>query len=361
MRDGAYSYLTKPIDLEELDLLIQRIGEREQLRSENRLLREQLVDRYAFTGIISGSAAMEAVLSTAGRVAQSRASVLVRGESGTGKELVARAIHFNSPRANQPFIAVNCAALNEHLLESELFGHEKGAFTGADRQRRGRFEAADGGTLFLDEVGDIPLGMQVKLLRVLQERSFERVGGSVPIQVDVRLIAATNRDLDVMIRAGSFREDLLYRLNVVTLDIPPLRDRREDIAPLVQHFTDRFAAENGRSAITYSREAWEILQRYAYPGNVRELENIVQRAVILARRDIITTDDLPAVTKTLQPESSAALRDDVTDLPGKVERLEKELVLEALDQNDGNQSRAATQLGLSERNLRYRLKQWGIK
>ena len=361
MRDGAYSYLTKPIDLEELDLLIQRIGEREQLRSENRLLREQLVDRYAFTGIISGSAAMETVLNTAGRVAQSRASVLVRGESGTGKELVARAIHFNSPRANQPFIAVNCAALNEHLLESELFGHEKGAFTGADRQRRGRFEAADGGTLFLDEVGDIPLGMQVKLLRVLQERSFERVGGSVPIQVDVRLIAATNRDLDVMIRAGSFREDLLYRLNVVTLDIPPLRDRREDIAPLVQHFTDRFAAENGRSAITYSREAWEILQRYAYPGNVRELENIVQRAVILARRDIITTDDLPAVTKTLQPESSAAVRDDVTDLPGKVERLEKELVLEALDQNDGNQSRAATQLGLSERNLRYRLKKWGIK
>ena len=270
-------------------------------------------------------------------------------------------IHFNSPRASQPFIAVNCAALNEHLLESELFGHEKGAFTGADRQRRGRFEAADGGTLFLDEVGDIPLSMQVKLLRVLQERSFERVGGTVPIQVDVRIIAATNRDLEAMIRAGTFREDLLYRLNVVTLDIPPLRDRREDIAPLIQHFTDRFATENSRTPITWSREAWELLVHYHYPGNVRELENIVQRAVILARGDVITTDDLPAAMKTLQPESAADRSDDITDLPGKVERLEKELVLEALRQNDGNQSRAAGQLGLSERNLRYRLKKWGIK
>ncbi|CAG1771177.1 partial Regulatory protein AtoC, partial [uncultured bacterium] len=288
MQDGAYSYLTKPIDLGELDLMMQRIGEREQLISENRLLREQLVNRYAFTGIIAGSASMETVLNTAGRVAQSRASVLVRGESGTGKELIARAIHFNSPRAAKPFIAVNCAALNEHLLESELFGHEKGAFTGADRQRRGRFEAADGGTLFLDEVGDIPLSMQVKLLRVLQERSFERVGGTSPIEVDVRVIAATNRDLESMIKAGTFREDLLYRLNVVTLDIPPLRERREDIAPLAQHFTVRFANENGRNAMTWSREAWEIMQRHGYPGNVRELENIIQRAVILARGDVIT-------------------------------------------------------------------------
>jgi two-component system NtrC family response regulator len=304
---------------------------------------------------------METVLNTAGRVAQSRASVLVRGESGTGKELIARAVHFNSPRASQPFIAVNCAALNEHLLESELFGHEKGAFTGADRQRRGRFEAADGGTLFLDEVGDIPLNMQVKLLRVLQERSFERVGGTVPIQVDVRIIAATNRDLEAMIRTGTFREDLLYRLNVITLDIPPLRDRREDIAPLIQHFTDRFALENGRKGITYSREAWELLLHYHYPGNVRELENIVQRGVILARGDVITTDELPAGMKTLQPESTVDRSGDITDLPGKVERLEKELVLEALRQNDGNQSRAAGQLGLSERNLRYRLKKWGVK
>jgi two-component system NtrC family response regulator len=361
MRDGAYSYLTKPIDLTEVDLLIQRVGEREQLISENRLLREQLVNRYAFTGIIAGSPAMEAVLNTAGRVAQSRASVLIRGESGTGKELVARAIHYNSPRAAEPFIAVNCAALNENLLESELFGHEKGAFTGADRQRRGRFEAADGGTLFLDEVGDIPLSMQVKLLRVLQERSFERVGGTAPIDVDVRLIAATNRDLESMIKTGTFREDLFYRLNVVTLEIPPLRDRREDIGPLAQHFTVRFAQENQRSALTWSREAWDLVQRHAYPGNVRELENIIQRAVILARHDVLTTDDLPPAMRNLPPEPAAGTMDDVSDLPGKVDRLEKELVLEALRLHNGNQSRAAGKLGLSERNLRYRLKKWGIK
>ena len=361
MQDGAYSYLTKPIDLGELDLLMQRIGEREQLISENRLLKEQLVNRYALTGIIAGSPAMESVLNTAGRVAQSRASVLVRGESGTGKELIARAIHYNSPRAAEPFIAVNCAALNEHLLESELFGHEKGAFTGADRQRRGRFEAADGGTLFLDEVGDIPLSMQVKLLRVLQERSFERVGGTAPIEVDVRLIAATNRDLEAMIKAGTFREDLLYRLNVVTLDIPPLRERREDIAPLAQHFTVRFSQENQRSPMSWSREAWELVQRHAYPGNVRELENIIQRAVILARGDVITMEDLPPVMKNLQPEPPASAGREVADLPGQVDRLEKELVLEALRLHNGNQSRAAGQLGLSERNLRYRLKKWGIK
>lgn len=361
MREGAYSYLTKPIELDELDLLIGRIGEREQLISENRLLRAQLMDRFAFSGIISGSAAMEHVLNTAGRVAQSRASVLIRGESGTGKELIARAVHFNSPRAKGPFVAVNCAALNEQLLESELFGHEKGSFTGADRQRVGRFETADGGTLFLDEVGDIPAAMQVKLLRVLQERSFERVGGTAPIEVDVRVIAATHRNLEELIRTGAFREDLYYRLNVVTLDIPPLRERREDIAPLVQHFTDRFARENGRAPMTWSREAWDMIGRYHYPGNVRELENIIQRAVILARASAITTDDLPPVMKALPPEAPLHATGDCSDLPGKVDRLEKELVLEALRLQNGNQSRAADQLGISERNLRYRLKKWGIK
>ena len=361
MQDGAYSYLTKPIDLGELDVLMQRIGEREQLISENRLLREQLVNRYAFTGIIAGSAPMETVLNTAGRVAQSRASVLVRGESGTGKELIARAIHSNSPRRYFPIIPVNCGAFSENLLESELFGHEKGAFTSAHERRKGRLEMADSGTLFLDEVGDIPLSMQVKLLRVLQERSFERVGGTSPIEVDVRVIAATNRDLESMIRTGTFREDLLYRLNVVTLDIPPLRERREDIAPLAQYFTVRFAKENGRNPMTWSREAWEIVQRHAYPGNVRELENIIQRAVILARGDVITTEDLPPVMMNLPPEQAVAATREIADLPGQVDRLEKELVLEALRVHNGNQSRAAGQLGLSERNLRYRLKKWGIK
>jgi len=361
MREGAYDYLTKPVDLEELDLLIQRIGERQRLLSENRLLREQLVERYSFAGIVSQSTSMETVLNTAGRVAHSRASVLIRGESGTGKELIARAIHFHSPRKSQPFVAVNCAALNENLLESELFGHEKGAFTGADRQRRGRFETADGGTLFLDEVGDIPPGMQVKLLRVLQEQSFERVGGTTPLHVDVRIIAATNRNLEDLIRQGSFREDLYYRLNVITIDIPPLRERREDIPPLLQHFVERFSKENQRKTPSFSREAWEMLLRYSWPGNVRELENIVHRAVILARGDVLTTDDLPPVMKALPREASAGARNGIADLPGQVERLEKELVLEALRLQDGNQSRAAAQLGISERNFRYRLKKWGLK
>jgi len=287
--------------------------------------------------------------------------VLIRGESGTGKELIARAIHFHSPRKSQPFVAVNCAALNENLLESELFGHEKGAFTGADRQRRGRFETADGGTLFLDEVGDIPPGMQVKLLRVLQEQSFERVGGTTPLHVDVRIIAATNRNLEDLIRQGSFREDLYYRLNVITIDIPPLRERREDIPPLLQHFVERFSKENQRETPSFSREAWEMLLRYSWPGNVRELENIVHRAVILARGDVLTTDDLPPVMKALPREASAGARNAIADLPGQVERLEKELVLEALRLQDGNQSRAAAQLGISERNFRYRLKKWGLK
>ncbi len=361
MREGAYDYLTKPIDLDELDMLIQRVAERQQLLSENRLLRDQLAHRFSFEGFVSQSAAMESLLNTAGRVAESKASVLIRGESGTGKELIAKTIHFHSPRKDLPFIAVNCAALNENLLESELFGHEKGAFTGADRQRRGRFEAADGGTMFLDEIGDVPLSTQVRLLRVLQEQQFERVGGSEPLHVDVRIIAATNRNLEQLIGQGTFREDLFYRLNVVTLDILPLRDRRDDIPLLLQHFVEQFAKENKRTPMTFSREAWDLLLRYPYPGNVRELQNIIQRAVILARGELITTDDLPPPVKTLTPESPGHASRAIADLPGQVDRLEKELVLEALRLQDGNQSRAAEQLGISERNLRYRLKKWGVK
>jgi DNA-binding NtrC family response regulator len=243
------------------------------------------------------------------------------------------------------------------LLERAL-RHEKGAFTGADRQRQGRFEIADGGTLFLDEVGDIPPGMQIKLLRVLQEQSFERVGGTISIHVDVRIIAATHRNLEESIRQGLFREDLFYRLNVITIDIPPLRDRREDIPPLLEHFAARFSKENKRHNPSFSREAWEMLLRYGYPGNVRELENIVHRAVVLARGDVLTTDDLPPVMKNLPPERAAQAGREITDLPGQVERLEKELVLEALRMQEGNQSRAADQLGISERNLRYWLKKW---
>jgi two-component system NtrC family response regulator len=361
MRAGAYDYLTKPIELDELDLLIGRISERRRLISENRTLKEQLAEKFSFEGIVSESDSMQEVLNTAGRVAQSKASILVRGESGTGKELLARAMHFSSPRKDRPFVAVNCAALNENLLESELFGHERGAFTGAEKQRKGRFELADTGTLFLDEVGDLPAATQVKLLRVLQEESFERVGGSEAINVDVRVLAATNRNLEELIRQGTFREDLFYRLNVVSIDIPPLRLRREDIAPSIEHFATRYGKEQRRRKISFTKDAWNALLRYDYPGNVRELENIVQRAVILARGDTISLAELPQVVKGLKNDDTPAAPAAARDLPGAVEKLEKDLVFESLRVNGGNQSKAARDLGISERNLRYRLKKWGVR
>ncbi|MCG3157401.1 MAG: Regulatory protein AtoC [bacterium] len=361
MREGAYDYLTKPVDLDELDLLLQRLRERRQLISENRLLKQQLAEKFQFTGIVSQSAAMAEVLNLAGRVADSKATVLLRGESGTGKELIARAIHFSSGRKDQPFIAVNGAALNENLLESELFGHERGAFTGADKQRRGRFELADRGTLFLDEIGDVPLATQVKLLRVLQEEQFERVGGSETLQVDVRVIAATNRDLHERIKQGLFREDLFYRLNVVTIDIPPLRQRRDDIAPAIEHFLAKAGAENKKQKMSISKEAMDILLRYDYPGNMRELQNLIARAVVLAREEMITTAELPLTLRQLRSEQSTAALRPAATLPDRVEALEKEAILDALQQTQGNQSQAAKMLGLSERNLRYRLQKWGMK
>ncbi len=360
IRSGAYDYISKPIELDALDLLIRRITERSQLLSENRLLKEQLSERFSFQGIISHSAAMEDVLNTAGRVAKSKASVLIRGESGTGKELLARAIHFASPRRERPFVAVNCAALNENLLESELFGHERGAFTGAEKQRKGRFELADSGTLFLDEIGDVPLATQVKLLRVLQEETFERVGGTETLHVDVRILGATNRNLDLRIREGQFREDLFYRLNVVTIEIPALRERRDDIAPTIEYFLERFARDLKKKNLAFSKEAWRALLRYDYPGNVRELENIVQRAVILSRRELIMLEDLPAPVRGMREETTVSPL-IARDLRGTLERLEKETVLEALRVQGGNQSKAARELGLSERNLRYRLQKWKVR
>jgi DNA-binding NtrC family response regulator len=361
MREGAYDYLTKPINLDELDILIKRVEELHQLKSENLILREQLVEKHSFSGIVSQSPGMEAVLNSAARVAQSSASVLIRGESGVGKELVAKAVHFASDRKEQPFVAVNCAALSEGVLESELFGHEKGAFTGADRQRRGRFEMANGGSLFLDEIGDISAATQVRLLRVLQEHQFERVGGSETIQADVRVIAATNKNLEAAIAKGTFREDLFYRLNVVAIDIPPLRKRRDDIAPLLEHYLRRYAKENRRPNLSFSKEAWDVLLRYDYPGNVRELENIVQRAVIMSRGDTITIGDLPQIVRTLRAESTIPETTRGGSFTDQIEKLEKELIFEALRTNKYNQSKAAQSLGLSERNLRYRLKKWGVK
>jgi two-component system NtrC family response regulator len=299
---------------------------------------------------------MAQAINVAARAAASRATILIRGESGTGKELLARAIHFASPRARGPLVAVNVAALPETLLESEMFGHERGAFTGADRQRRGRFEQADGGTLFLDEIGDLPMGTQAKLLRALQEQSFERLGGAGPVRVDVRVVAATHRDLEAMARRSEFREDLYYRLNVVSIEVPPLRERREDIPALVDLFLRRFSAEGGARVEAVSREAMDRLLKFDYPGNVRELENLIHRAAVLARGTQITTADLPLHVAGLTPETG-------TTRGSLVERLaaiERGLIVQALDEAGGVQTRAAQALGISERHLRYRLHKYGI-
>jgi DNA-binding NtrC family response regulator len=297
---------------------------------------------------------MAKVLSTVARVAPSAVSVLLLGESGTGKELLARAIHAASPRNAGPFMAVNAAALSATLLESELFGHERGAFTGAERTRRGRFEEASGGTLLLDEVGDLPAEVQVKLLRALQERAVERVGSNRAIPVDVRVIAATHSDLPAAVAGGSFREDLYYRLAVVTIEVPPLRRRRADIPALIEHFVTKHAAQAGVTERTFSREAVDLLVRYDFPGNVRELENIVQRGLVLTRGDQVSSEELPsavraAVTGRTAPDSRSA-----ASLPSRVAALEQEAIEEALAAESGNQSRAAARLGISERTLRYK-------
>jgi len=358
MKQGAFDYVQKPVDLDELLLTIERAREHSFLVSENKLLREQLAERFSFSNIISLSDEMESVLNTAGRVAASMASVLVRGESGTGKELIARAIHQASDRADKPFVVINCAALPESLFESELFGHEKGAFTGADRQRIGKFEQADGGTLFIDEVGDIPLPIQVKLLRALQFGQIERVGGTETLDLNVRIVAATNRDLEDMMQNGSFREDLYYRLNVVTITIPPLRERRADVAPLVQEFIRKYAETNNSAVRSVSAEAMDMLMRHSFPGNVRELENIIQRAVVLSRGDTITTKDLPPAIGKLQAETHTGPHSDllsVGDLNERIEMLERALIEKALEESGGNQVKAAELLHISERTLRYKL------
>jgi DNA-binding NtrC family response regulator len=361
IRAGAYDYLAKPIDLEQLVVLINRISERQSLLRENAQLREQLRERYTFEQITSTSHAMEEVMNLVGRVASSNATVLLRGESGTGKELIARAIHYHSPRANQPLIKVNCAALPETLLESELFGHEKGAFTGASAKRIGRFEAADKGTLFLDEIGDIPPSVQVKLLRVLQEKEFERIGGNETIKTDVRLVAATNRDLEKAMRDGSFREDLYYRLNVVTVSIPPLRERKEDIPALMEHFIKKYSKENSKNITGVTAETRDLLMRYSYPGNVRELENIIERAVVLAKSENITSTEVPLHLKTVESEEKICVAKRGGSLTDTLDTLERGIIMDAMKAAGGVQTRAAEKLGISERVLRYKLKKFKIK
>ncbi|HBH02934.1 MAG TPA: two-component system response regulator [Candidatus Rokubacteria bacterium] len=355
IKAGATDYLTKPLNLDELLHRLGQVRDHQRLLGENRELRAALQERHRVEGILGESGRMQEVLSLVRRVAASDATVLIRGESGTGKELIAKAIHYASRRAEGPLVRVNCAALPETLLESELFGHEKGAFTGAQATRRGRFELAHGGSLFLDEIGDLPPHLQVKLLRVLQEREIERVGSSRPIPVDVRLLAATHRDLEALVKAGSFREDLYYRINVVTLAVPPLRERREDIPLLLDHFLSKFARANGKTIRGLTREARDTLLRYDYPGNVRELENLMERAVVLTRDEVIGRADLPLSVRDAEPESGEA-----TGLPAAVEGLERRMIRDALARADGVQTRAAELLGISERVLRYKLRKYGL-
>jgi DNA-binding NtrC family response regulator len=357
MKHGASDYLTKPIDLDELDVLIGRTLERRALVAENRELKRQLEGRNRLSGLETANPRMADAVNMAARAAASRATMLIRGESGTGKELMARAIHYSSPRGKGPLVAVNVAALPDTLIESELFGHERGAFTGADREHRGRFELADGGTLFLDEIGDLPKSTQVKLLRVLQEQAFERLGGTRTLRVDVRMIAATNRDLEAMVARGEFRDDLYYRLNVVSIEIPPLRERREDIPALVEHFLERFASERTVPVTGVSREAMDLLVKYEYPGNVRELENLVHRAVVLARDRTLTTADLPIRVARMKADGHAEM---ATTFVERVAEFERALIVEALDRAGGVQTRAARALGMSERHLRYKLRKYKL-
>ncbi|MBI2987295.1 MAG: sigma-54-dependent Fis family transcriptional regulator [Deltaproteobacteria bacterium] len=355
IKAGAKDYLTKPLNLDELLYRIEQVRERLRLLSENRDLREALQRQHRIEGIIGESGRMLEVFSMVRRAAPSEATVLIRGESGTGKELIAKAIHYASPRASGLLIRVNCAALPDTLLESELFGHEKGAFTGALTKRKGRFELADGGSIFLDEIGDLPLSLQAKLLRVLQEREFERVGSSLPIRVNVRILAATHRDLEGLLSAGQFREDLYYRLNVVTILLPPLRERRQDLPLLMDHFLKLFAEKNRKTIRGFSHEAREALLRYDYPGNVRELENIIERAAVLTRDEVIGQADLPLSIHEPEEEKSEG-----TTLPAATEGIERRMIREALARSGGVQTRAAELLGISERALRYKLKKYGL-
>jgi Nif-specific regulatory protein len=347
--------------LDELLLLIQRVGREIGLSRENRELKEQLREKFKVDFIVSISRRMEEALNLVKRVAQSPATVLILGESGTGKELIARAIHYSSLRKEKPFVKVNCAALPENLLESELFGHEKGAFTGAVGRRVGRFEQADQGTIFLDEIGDLSPALQSKLLRILQEKEFERVGSSQTIKVDVRFISATNRNLEEAIQKGTFREDLYYRFNVVTITLPPLRERKEDIPPLVEHFLKKYSRENNKAVVSVTKEAKDLLMNYNYPGNIRELENIIERAVVLCRGDTISKQDLPLNLQESEVEESLErARKSGRSLPETLEEIERHRIAQALQKSGGVQTKAAEELGISERVLRYKMKKYKI-
>ncbi|HZN45900.1 MAG TPA: sigma-54 dependent transcriptional regulator [Nitrospiraceae bacterium] len=363
MKLGAADYLSKPFDIEELRIVVDRTLNSQELEREVRQLRAQVVQRYAFHNLIGKSPSMQEIYAKIEQVADSRTTVLVTGESGTGKELVAKAIHYNSSRRERPFIALNCAALPETLIESELFGHEKGSFTDATARRVGQFELANSGTLFLDEIGDLSATTQAKLLRVLQEREFNRIGGVQPIKVDVRIIAATNKNLDELVRKGLFREDLYYRINVIALYLPPLRERGEDIPLLAKHFLVKRIEEEKRPAQEFSKDSLELISRYPWPGNVREMENIVEQAFIWSKGcHVITPEHLPTILRT--DTRSTSLRDDTLagrlSLEKAVMEFEREIILDALKRTNYVQTHAATMLGISRRMLKYRMDTLGI-
>jgi two-component system response regulator HydG len=363
LKQGAHDYLTKPLDFDKLRLTIDRAMEHTRLKEENRWLRETLGKQFDSQNIIGKSPAMLKLLETVSQVAPSEATVLISGESGTGKELIAGALHFNSLRKNGPFVKINCAAITETLLESELFGHEKGAFTGADRRKEGRFRQAHGGTLLLDEVSEMSLMMQVKLLRALQEREFNRVGGESTIQVDVRVIAATNKNLLDRINEGAFREDLYYRLNVVELEVPPLSDRKEDIPLLTRHFLEMFAAKNRKEIKGFTPRAMDNLIRHNWPGNVRELMNAVERAVVLARSSYLDQADFPFMKNFLTENNQKdSISPDALFLQGEVplEEIEKTAILKTLQTANGNKSEAARRLGITRKTLHKKLKAYGV-
>jgi two-component system response regulator HydG len=362
LKQGAHDYLTKPLDFDKLRLTLERAMEHTRLKEENRLLRESLGKQFDRRNIIGKSSTMLTLLETVAQVAPSEAIVLISGESGTGKELIAGALHFNSLRKTGPFVKINCAAITETLLESELFGHEKGAFTGADRRKEGRFSQAHGGTLFLDEVSEMSLMMQVKLLRALQEREFNRVGGETTIQVDVRVIAATNKNLMEQINEGAFREDLYYRLNVVELHVPPLRKRKQDIPLLTRHFLEMFADKNRKAIKGFTPKAMDNLIRYDWPGNVRELMNAVERGVVLARSNYLGVEDFPFMKDSLLQNDQDSANPAELAMSGdmSLEDVEKAAILNTMEAAGGNKSEAARRLGITRKTLHKKLKAYGV-
>ncbi len=360
LKKGAYDYLTKPLDFDKLRLTIERAMEHSKLREENRILRESLGKHFDLQHIIGRSPSMVNLLDTVAHVAPSEATIMITGESGTGKELIAGAIHFNSPRKGGPFIKINCAAITETLLESELFGHEKGSFTGADRRKEGRFFQAHGGSLFLDEISEMPLTMQVKLLRVLQERELTRVGGEKVIKVDVRVITATNKNLQELVKEDIFREDLYYRLNVVSLEIPPLRERRDDIPLLGQHFLETLAKKNNKEIKGFTPGAMDLLIKYDWPGNVRELMNAVERGVVLGRSKYLGDEDFTIIPSPTEKNGKSLPFFDVTDTPLSLEEVEKAAILRTLETTSGNKSEAARRLGITRKTLHKKLKKYGL-